>query len=181
MKKLSLIILSFISAYTYCQVPLKYSEVIQVDSASANELYNRAKFWLASSYNSSKDVLQIDNKNDGQILGKALFSFNQTFLDRSGQTKGSIKYTISITVKDGRYKYEVTEFIHEPIGNEYGKMSFGLITTDSQCPTPPSRSIGWCNKVWADIKNQIEEKIPSMIVSLKRGMKKQTQSGKDDW
>jgi hypothetical protein len=181
MKKLIVMLLTLISVYTWGQVPLKYSEVIQVDSVSANELYNRAKLWLASSYNSSKEVLQIDNKNDGQIFGKALFVYKPTVFVSSEQIKGNIDYAISITVKDGRYKYEVTNFVHDPIGTGWGKLSFGLITTDAQCPNPPSRSTGWCNKVWADIKDQIGDNIPALIASLKRGMAKATESEKDDW
>jgi hypothetical protein len=159
MKKFIILSLLFVTINSVGQA-LTYSEVIKVDSVSAKELYNRAKLWLASSYNSSKDVLQIDNTNDGQILGKALFTYHSNVFVSSENTKGNIKYTITITAKDGRYKYEITDFIHDAIGNHNGNVSFGLITMDAECPNPPTNTKGWNNRVWNDIKQQIGENIP---------------------
>jgi hypothetical protein len=163
------------------QDPLTYTEVVQTDSASKNELYNRAKLWFVNAYNSASDVLQMDNKEEGQIIGKAIMKYNPTVFSGSEQTKGNIKYTIKIFVKDSRYKYEITDFVHDPYGNQYGKTSMGLITTDEECPNPKSMAKGWSNKVWRDIKNQIESNMTSLIASLKQSMTKQAESKSDDW
>ena len=135
MTKLTLttvLLLMINSITTYGQTVLTYTEVIQVDSVTNIELYNRAKLWFATVYNSSNDVLQLENKEEGQLIGKAIMKYNPTVLSGSETTKGSIKYTIKIFVKDGRYKYEISDFIHDPVGNQYGKSSLGLITTDEE-------------------------------------------------
>ena len=183
MKKLMMAftIMTSMTMVVFGQEPLTYTEVVQVDSVSQNELYNRAKLWFATAYNSANDVLQIDNKEEGEIIGKAIMKYNPNVFMGMEQTKGSIKYTIKIFVKEGRYKYEITDFIHDPYGNQQGKSSMGLITTDKECPNPKPMAKGWSNKVWDDIKTQIEANVTSLIASLKEEMTKTTESKKDDW
>ena len=52
---------------------INYSEVVNVDSVKKEELYNRAKHWLVETFNSAKDVIQIDDKENGEIVGKGYF------------------------------------------------------------------------------------------------------------
>lgn len=52
---------------------ITYTEVVNVDtSLSKLELYSRAKEWFAKAYNSSQNVIQIEDKESGKIVGKAL-------------------------------------------------------------------------------------------------------------
>lgn len=168
---------SIIITVIFGQTPLKYTEVVKIDSVLSNELYNRASLWFATAYNSANDVLQMDDKDQGQIIGKANIIYKPKIFNGSEQTKGNIKYTIKIFVKDERYKYEISNFIHVP----YGNSSFGLITTDVEYPDPKPLAKKWSNKVWRDIKNQIEENISSLIASLKHDMSKQAETEVDDW
>lgn len=184
MKKSTTIIEVLLFLFTfsaYGQTPLTYTEVVKVDSVYKNELYKRAKLWFVETYNSSKDVLQLDSKEDGILIGKALMEYNPKVFSRSGLTKGNIKYTIKVFVKEGRYKYKITDFVHDPDGNQYGKSSMGLITTEEDCPNPIPMAKKWSNKVWKDIKSQIENKILPLITDLKKGMTKQLASKKSDW
>jgi hypothetical protein len=174
-------IMTVITMAVFGQETMIYTEVIQNDSVSQNELYNRAKLWFATAYNSANDVLQIDNKEEGQIIGKAVMKYNPIVISGSEQTKGIIKYTIKIFVKEGRYKYEITDFIHDAYGNQYGKSSMGLITTEKECPNPKPMAKSWSNKVWDDIKSQIAENMTLLISSLKEGMTKTTESKKNNW
>jgi hypothetical protein len=166
-----IVFLTVITISVTAKIPLAFSEVIKVDSISKNELYNRAKLWFDNIYKDAKDVLQLDNKEEGQIIGTSFISYNPKVVFGNDQTKGNIKYTIKIFLNDSRYEYEIADFIHDPSGSA----NFGLITTDEECPynigidlnaTPKS----WNNRVWSDIKNQIENNILPLIESLKAGM-----------
>ena len=164
------------------QEKLTYSEVVQIDSISQNEIYNRAKLWFATTYNSANNVLQIDNKEEGQLIGKAVIKYDSKVFVGSAITDGYISYIIKIFVKDSTYKYEITDFIHAPTGDAVaGKSSMGLITTSEECPNPKPMQKGWSNKVWKDIKSQIETNMNSLIPSMKQGIKKQTETKKSDW
>jgi CspA family cold shock protein len=84
-----------------------------VDSlTNKNELFLRAREWFAKTYKSSMNVIQMEDKENGKIIGKALLKvFMTTFVD-SQLESGFINYSISIYIKDGRYKYEITDFYH---------------------------------------------------------------------
>lgn len=184
MKRVTLILTNIlvISKLLLGQEPLKYSEVVQVDSIPKNELFNRAKIWFVTTYHNAKEVLQLENQEEGEIVGKAIIKYYPNVFAGSEQIIGNINYTIKIFVKDGRYKYEITDFIHDPYGNQLGlKTSMGLITTDIECPYPQRMGKNWSKKVWKDIKSQIESNITLLIFSLKQGMNKTTESKSEDW
>lgn len=183
MKKLllSLLLIISFSVTAYCQEALIYSEVIKVDSISQAELYNRAKLWFSTAFVDSKSVIQLDDKEDGQIVAKAKMVYNPKVFTGSSQTEGYINYTIKVFVKYGRYKYEMSDFFHDPKGCEYGKYCVGKITTDKDCPNPKTLAKGWSNKVWNDIKNQIDVNTTSLLAGLRKNMDKQTESKKEDW
>jgi hypothetical protein len=118
MKSLLIILLSFISITGFSQkldsIPMKdgkvfYSEVVKVDSATSSELYSRAKNFLAHEYKSAKAVIQVDDKDGGQIVGKGNYNISFTFM--LVNCSQLVHHTLSIFVKDGKYKYEISEFI----------------------------------------------------------------------
>jgi hypothetical protein len=165
------------------QNALIYTEVIPVDSVSRDELFNRAKIWFVSAYNNSSEVLQIVDSENGQLVGKALFKFKPISINSSDRVIGNIKYAIKISVKEGRYKYEVTDFIHQPTGNSnYGNIEFGLLTTDEECPYQIKGQFKkWVNDTWLGMKKQTDSNIIPLIANLKEGMLKKTETKKDDW
>lgn len=185
MKKALLIILLNFSLFSFSQETSKeliYTNVVKLDSITkANELYSIAKSWFAEKYNSAQDVIQLDDKENGKIIGKGKFKYNSNVFSYSNGTKGYISYTISIAVKDGRYKYEIKNFIHEGNSlNPGGAASLGLITADEECPCTISTK-GWRKKVWDDIKKQIEDCVSPIISSLNSYMEKGVIKKEEKW
>lgn len=184
---LGLLLIIFVqsSAQDSLNAAISYQEVVKVDSTiSSKELYLRARSWFAETYKSSQDVIQMDDKESGKIIGKGAIKYYSNVFVGSEGTKGFIFYTITVQVKDGRYKYEITDFNHE--GNPYnsgGQLSFGLITNSDECPYKVGTwtSKAWRNKVWKDIKNRIDENIPILIQSLKDSMNKPAKNSNSDW
>ncbi len=158
---------------------VKYMEIIELDTTrTAKDLYLQARTWFAETYKSSKDVIQFEDRENGKLIGKGNMKYESTIFVGSSGTRGWISYTITISVKDGKYKYDITNFIHEGNSlNSQGAFSFDLITTDKECPKEVGNK-NWRNKVYADIKKQIESKTNSLISSLKEYMK--NKSNKDD-
>ncbi|HZY10887.1 MAG TPA: DUF4468 domain-containing protein [Bacteroidota bacterium] len=87
-----------------------YTEVVEVDSASSVQLYDRAKRWFVHTYNSSKDVIQLDDKEKGEIIGKGFFQDTWMVTFYAGQNV-NVWQTIRVQVKDFKYRYEITDFI----------------------------------------------------------------------
>lgn len=171
-------LLILVSLFTFGQKPLIIERVVQVDSVSKDELFDRAKLWVASTYNSSRNVMQIENKESGHIMGKALIRYNSNIFMGSGATQGIIDYTFNIYFKDGRYKYGFSDFYHDANGIS----DFGLITTDDDYPRSTSKAAQkWENKVWQDIKSQIGDEMLLILSNLEVIMNHPIETQKNDW
>ena len=79
---------------------ITYSEIIKVDSVNSQELYLRAKIWFVHSFVSAKNVIQLDEKELGRIIGKGLFDVTTSLLTKTDA--GYVEFTVEIQVKDGR-------------------------------------------------------------------------------
>jgi len=90
---------------------IMYTGVVALDSTIPKaELFNRAKSWFVTTYRSAKDVIQMEDKDAGILIGKGIFNiiYNGGFFE--GIQNVSVYHTIKLYFKDGRYKYEITEF-----------------------------------------------------------------------
>ncbi|WP_336689373.1 MULTISPECIES: DUF4468 domain-containing protein [unclassified Chryseobacterium] len=177
MKKLFLIFLLLNCVLLSAQntEPVKYSEVVKVDSTlSAKTLYSNAKIWFVNSFKNSKEVIVLDDSENKMILGKANMKFNSNIFVGSGAREGWISFDISIACKDGRYKYDFTNFIHK--GNS---VNIGLITTDEILPALPGPT-NHKIKVSKEVREVINSKILPLIDQLKKTMNKNV-STKEDW
>lgn len=165
--------------FTNAQKALVFSEVVQVDSATKDELYSRAKHWFAAFSADKKATLQLSDKEDGELVGKCTVAFASSYPSNNASVKGSISYTVSIYCKEGRFKYEITNFNHEGSSgiNEWGftyeAMPFGLITTDATCPKGVQDSYAdkWRNGVWNELKVVAQSEAEALAAALKETMK----------
>jgi len=69
-----------------------YTNIVKVDSISKDEIYNRAKHWLAYNY----DNILVDNKDE--LICRGQFHIGSAY----------IWHSITIKIREGRYKYEIT-------------------------------------------------------------------------
>lgn len=145
---------------------ITYSEIVYVDSlTNKHELFVRAREWLAKVYRSSTDVIQMEDKENGIIVGKALVEvfFKYLGLDAPG---GYIHYTISIYTRDGRYKYEITDFYHT--GKYVGNQDFGVC---EKWINTTHKTLGISNqKFYNSYLNQMDRSIKRHISDLKSAM-----------
>lgn len=167
------VMIAFIPSFS--QEAITHSKVVQVDSVNKAALFSMVHEWFASTYNSANDVIQMADKEAGTIIGKGLLRYSY---GKATYTcyEGTISYTIKVSVKDNRYKVELTNFIHTPDPG-HGPCGLGVIT-DQAPPTPKGFLKGYHQNVWADIKAKTDEFSKSAIASLEAKTKK---SAKDDF
>jgi len=183
MKKLSLLFLLWIPLISYCQLktPINFTNVVQVDSADKAELFARARSWFNTTFKSSKDVLNISDKETGELAGKGLTQFYSNSGLGASAVKGVLHFSVTIQVKDGRYKYIITNFTHESHGPPTNSYDFGLITEDEACPyNIPMTPKKWRNKVWAELQESSNKEAELLISSLKIAMNTPTFNN-DNW
>lgn len=158
---------------------ISYTEVVFVDSLSnKQELYSRAREWFAKAYKSSTNVIQMEDKESGKIVGKALMQVYAKALG-TNHPSGYINYTISVDMKDGRYKYEVTNFYHtgQPGSNtvDYGACEKMINSNDKSYGVSLRKGYNY----WL---TQMDDNIKDLIIDLKVAMATKAKNvNKDDW
>lgn len=104
MKKL-LLVLFFIPFTCFAQVPNEdggLTHVVNVE-LSQDEIYAKVNEWLAETYNSLPDVLKLDSKSKVMVKGVMNFSFKKGSL----ALNPSAKHTLSISIRDNKYKADL--------------------------------------------------------------------------
>ena len=155
---------------------LYYSETEKVDGINSKELFIRAKQFYVNNFKSAKDVIQMDDKEAGIIIGKGL---SQYYIKIVGVDNGphQLWYTIKIQVKDGRYKYEIYDFFlsglesaqKERVESQFNKTSY-------------FKKNGQPKDIYEKMKNGMTGEIAELIRSIKDAMnKKKGTDKKDDW
>ena len=112
MKNLFLLCL-FIPLFSFSQ---QYSEVVEIPDKTAENLYATAREWFALSFKSANDVLQMDDAVAGKLIGKGSTHVSESYITAGLvkvpiQIDWNVKFAISIFVKDGRYKYDITDIL----------------------------------------------------------------------
>jgi len=79
------------------------TEIVKVDSTlKKSTLFSNGLSWFAYQFKSSNDVIQMKDLESGKIIGKGIFEY----VDQNGKSIPR-HIIITLTVKDGRYKYEI--------------------------------------------------------------------------
>ncbi|HOY32118.1 MAG TPA: DUF4468 domain-containing protein [Bacteroidales bacterium] len=180
MKKI--IIISFIalsSIITNAQTSSfdERTEVITIDSVSKDILYSTAQSWFAKNFNDSKNVLEITDKESGKLFGKGKVAL--------GNLHGSLSFTITIIVKENKYKYTFSDFTstdvmmtnvyHTTPTNGIRYYDFGPFNQEK----PNFQGTLHSKKCWAKMQQQALIIIDNLIQNLKDFMSKNSKSEND--
>ena len=90
---------------------ITYAAVVPHPTASAAELYTRGKLWFATPVYAGRVVLQADEPEAGVLQGTGWRQVRM--LVNSTWYFPKLLYTVKLAVKQGRYRYEVTDFRFE--------------------------------------------------------------------
>jgi hypothetical protein len=155
--------------------PLIFEKVIQVPELSKTDIYELARIWFTESFTNADNVLQIKDKEAGQLIGKGSFKYTKSGLTTTTSVNGNIEFLIKIFAKDGRYKYIITDFTH--YGNNftsYKNTHFGLLTDENICPRKvKGNPKNVCQKNWDKMKKESEIMAKVMAEKIKEYIKKE--------
>lgn len=174
--RLSIIPLLLIPFWVSGQTPLTYSDTIQVAGISKSEIITKAKIYLVQAFKDAKEVIQLADKEDGILIAKGNFSyqFSQPRMTcNEGNGKGVVGFTIKLMARDGRFKLDLTDIIHESVIDP--NVNFGLLYTE-----PPNLS-GMYSRCRTDIYNEIISRIKALRVEIRDGMTSEVLKPEGDW
>lgn len=86
---------------------ISFSEVVEVPGVSKDKIYYRAKDWFTRQFNIAQAFVSMADKERGKLIGHATIFRPMTGLFNFPY---SINCNIYITVKEGKYKYTITDF-----------------------------------------------------------------------
>jgi hypothetical protein len=140
---------------------ITYTEVV-IQNDSAKLLYSRGKEWISKTFVSAKAVIEMDDNLNYKVFGNAIIDMYP----------GIVKYSFSLYFKNGKFKYVFTNFIHDcNICNPELKVPLES-GPDKGMLAPVYRN----KKNWDKIKYNTNQKILSLIGSLKEFMKIETEN-----
>ena len=163
------ILLLMIPLNVFSQEQLKFSQIVDVSGVDKNELFMRGREWFNEHFKSSKADLQIVDKVSGELAGKGVMdvAYSFKYLGERNCT-AEVSYQMNVWVKEGKYKYEMTNFI---ILGTNGNINFGLITTsDVTTKAYIGLSQKKINEMYLSIKQGTEKKAKQLIEVLKQKM-----------
>ncbi len=147
---------------------VNYKGVVELSGVTKDELYQRALNFFKSYYKNSSQVIQNADAGSGKIEGKAQFTTQKTLKNGVKAQADMVKYSISIMVKDGKYKYEITKInlqapSYKPIETYFNE-------------NDPMKEEHW------NTLTQADDAFNTLIGFLKEGMEKSTSAPKkEDW
>jgi hypothetical protein len=165
---ITLTLLLLATSFAYAQDALVNKEtglvtftgVVHVNSAlSKAELYSRAREWFARTYNDADKVLSMDDRESGKLLGRAYQDI------RIYSSFKMMHYLIGIFVKDGRYRYEITNIRYQDYGADAQKLPAEMHFVDGYYKngkTKPTSEM---------YRQATDEAVRELVASLEVGMK----------
>ena len=156
--------------------PVTYTDVVKVSDStkSAKELYGNAKMWFTNTFKNPKHVIVLDDPDNNIIVGRGNVDFKSKIFNGSLARAGYISFKVSIATKNGRYKYEISEFESE---------KFGIITNGDYIPGLNNWIDGsekFRMKIAKEVQDFVKAEAESLISSISSEMNKVSVK-KDDW
>jgi hypothetical protein len=85
-----------------------YEGVVELQGKTKDQLYKNVRKWFVDVFKSSKDVIQSEDKEGGQIIGKGWFN---TTVGKNGAFSIATKYKVDVSIqidcRDGKYRYRI--------------------------------------------------------------------------
>ena len=153
-----------------------YEGVVKVDSTiSRQEIHQAVREWFVSNYVSGKDVLQVDDKEAGKILGKGIHRYQ--FINGINISEVALTFVLSVEAKDGKFRYKMYNFTG---GNRNTSMLGGANATSTyavnynQCLADykAGKRTGYNGKIVAGMDYETQRIIEGLEASVKKGKQK---------
>jgi hypothetical protein len=156
---------------------IEYTEVVSVDSASEQQLFSRARLFVANSFTSATDVTKLEDASTFTIITKG--NLPRYYSNSFNRTQGGyVSFKFTVQCRAGRYKYSVNDLIHRSFPTCNINDAGGELTND----IPKCGRLNLPMKHWNRVKEQTDQIIKLFIAELKRTMVGDKEfSGKDNW
>jgi hypothetical protein len=145
---------------------ITYKEVVTVPGTPA-ELFNRAIEWINKEYKNPVDATKVRDQASGVI--EIIHRIEITRVEQGATLlAGRVDYTMKLEMKDGRYRYTITNFIWRDMSRRPLEQ---FMNKQNQSYIP----------AWDDYLKQVDNFTHKLIASLKQGMQAPAAKKPDQW
>jgi len=149
-----------------------FEEVVEVPKMPKGLLFENAKAWFKSYYQSPR-VIKAEDAMEGTISAKSMFKIKS---EPGGEKQGGvINYTLNFKIKEGKYKYTITNLRHSDQTEKIGSGG-KLERKEPLCGYKVMKE-----EQWAGIKKQAKEEVEKLIEAFKKGMEYTSPDESDDF
>jgi hypothetical protein len=142
-----------------------FQGVVLVEGASKAELRSRARAWIATTYRSANDVVQLDDVDAGTIIVKG--NLGSIWKCWGAMREDHFRHTLTLEIKDGRYRYTFDAF------------SVTWSGTSDEIRIETDLEKHGKTKTAAKFYSAFADSVDSLVVSLKQGMATRLAKGGD--
>ncbi|MCX6311222.1 MAG: DUF4468 domain-containing protein [Bacteroidetes bacterium] len=155
-----------------------FSDTVIFKSSNKNKIYSKCKEWIATTWKSANDVIQMDDKESGVIIIKGWDNvYVTTTAKLIPETQYKMWFTIKLTIRDNFVKMDVFDIFLEsyPNPNQYNGYSsettkayaefFNVLDTSGKYYSERTNTIKF------DARRQITNEANSTILSLTSALK----------
>jgi hypothetical protein len=145
---------------------ITYKEVVEVPGKTG-ELFNRSIEWVNTQYKNPSEATKVRNPATGlvEIIHRIELTREEKGIVRPA---GIVDYSMKIEMKDGRYRYTITNFNYKDLSRK--PIEFWMDKKD-KAYTPE----------WDNYLKQVDDFTRKLIESLKKGMLPPAPKKVDEW
>lgn len=166
MKKIFIVLAVLIPVIAKAQSPNNF-EFTFVDSVDLpkDDIYIRARSWVATTFKSSQHVIQMEDKDAGRIICKGNFPHPAKNVFGNTLCFEAIHFTLTIDVKDGRYRTVYNDMHHTGCNYPGGALPTGSGGSLSN-EKPGCGTLLKTRKQWKDIQKDAVTQVYAARTSL---------------
>ncbi|WP_394260791.1 DUF4468 domain-containing protein [Moraxella boevrei] len=87
-------------------------QVVEIPNISKDKIYSNSKQWVAINFKSANDVIQMDDKESGVLIGKGNFNYPCKGWSCLGYDGDLVTFTVKIEVKDNKSRITFSDINH---------------------------------------------------------------------
>jgi hypothetical protein len=152
---------------------VSYWEVVQAQAKTKDQLFLASRKWVTNSFNNAKEVTQTSDKESGEIFCKGIIKSYYKFkmLGKERLAEISYYFSLQIIAKEGRYKYEFTDF--KVTENPNNIFENELLMSSNERPiATPGLTKEKADKAWISMREQLAITVNDYARDLKAAIEK---------
>lgn len=156
-----------------------YTEIVEQSESLSDSLYKRAKRWAMANFakmgEKPKDIFEVDKENTKLVINGYIDGYTYTN-KYSKSSVGYHKFKMTIWIKEGRYKFTITNLVNE-----------SKLTAGDKSTIPTKTYFEYYNTTTTNVKHVdsilrgADFDLKKMIEVFKKQMKDPVIVDEDDW